>query len=481
MHLKLKLATRINLLGISLIVLFTLTLIWMGFELHQNLYQARYQQMKAVVATAYNVLSHFADAARQERISEAEAREMAKSVIRDLRHSQNEYFFILDLDHNMIMHPIESTGLEGTNTADLTDARGKKIAMAMVQTARETGGGVVDYYWPKPGSDVAVPKISYASLFPEWEWVLCSGIYIDDVAREVNGILLSAGVGVGGIILFAVLFTGLITRSIVRPIRRVAVSLVDGGTAVAAAADELAATSQTLSQNASEQAAAVEETSAAMERMREESHETTRITKGAQDLMNENISQSGHSLKALIDLTREMAQVEAEGGRMSKIISTIDAIAFQTDLLALNAAVEAARAGEAGAGFAVVAEEVRKLAAKSTEAARDTQSLLESTITRVTQAAGSIRHLNADFEGIIESATRMGEKTEAITIAARDQAHGIAEVTTAIREVDTVTQDIAASAQETAASSQSLSARASQLRRLSGDLSILVGKSRKPS
>ena len=481
MHRKLKLATRINLLGISLIVLFTLTLVWMGYQLHQHLHQARQQQMKAVVSTAYNVLTHFADAAGAGRISDVEAKEMAKSVIRDLRHSQNEYFFILDLDHNMLMHPIESAGLEGTNTVGLTDARGKKIVVAMVKVARKKEGGVIDYYWPKPGSETPVPKIACVRLFPEWEWVIASGVYIDDVAREVNGILLSAGAWVGGIILFAVLVTGLITRSIVRPIHRVAAGLVDGATAVAAAADELAATSQTLSQNASEQAAAVEETSAAMERMRGESHEASRLTEGAQALMNENISQSGHSLKSLVELTREMAQVESEGGRMSKIISTIDEIAFQTDLLALNAAVEAARAGEAGAGFAVVAEEVRKLAAKSTEAARDTQSLLESTITRVIQAVGSIRHLNNDFEGIIESATRMGEKTETITVAARDQAHGIAEVTTAIREVDTVTQDIAASAQETAAASESLSARASQMRSLSAELSALIEKSRKRS
>ena len=115
------------------------------------------------------------------------------------------------------------------------------------------------------------------------------------------------------------------------------------------------------------------------------------------------------------DLARNMGQIEADSDKTGKIIKTIDEIAFQTNLLALNAAVEAARAGEAGAGFAVVAEEVRNLAMRAAEAAKSTQTLLEGTIKQVKISAAAVRAMSEDFEGIVESATVMGEKTAAIT------------------------------------------------------------------
>ncbi len=266
-----------------------------------------------------------------------------------------------------------------------------------------------------------------------------------------------------------------VRKFLIRPINRIVKALNDIASQIAAAADEFSSTSQFLSQNASDQAASVEETSASLEDMAEMSKKTSELTSGTGKLMNKNIEMSGQSLKALIDLTREMTRIEADSGQMSQIIKTIDEIAFQTNLLALNAAIEAARAGDAGTGFAVVADEVRNLAMKAKDAANNTQKLLDTTVKRVSQASHSIRGVNNDFEDIIESATTMGEKTFAITKASKKQSHGIEQISLVANEIDKSAQRVAASSQESAAASEELSAQATEMKSYVNDLLVLVG------
>lgn len=227
-----------------------------------------------------------------------------------------------------------------------------------------------------------------------------------------------------------------------------------------ATSDQVSSTSHTLSDSSTRQAAAVEESSASLEEMSAMSRETSELTIGAERLMSENIEKSGRSLKSLVELTQGMGQIEADSGQMVRIIKIIDEIAFQTNLLALNAAIEAARAGEAGAGFAIVAEEVRNLAKRAAEAAKNTQRLLDSTVRRVSHAASSIKEVNEDFEGIIESATVMGEKTVAITDASKELSKGIEHVSLAVNDIETMSQQVAAGSEESAAISEELSAQA---------------------
>ncbi|MDM8522636.1 methyl-accepting chemotaxis protein [Desulfococcaceae bacterium HSG8] len=262
---------------------------------------------------------------------------------------------------------------------------------------------------------------------------------------------------------------------LIRPIHSVVRGLNNIAHQVSSTAHEVTMTSQSLSENAAEQAASVEETSASLEEICAMSRETSELVAGAETLMNENISKSGQSLRALIELTCQMTQIEADGGQMISIIKNIDAIAFQTNLLALNAAVEAARAGEAGAGFAVVAEEVRNLAMRAAEAAKDTQGLLDTTVNRVSQATRSIKNVNNDFEGIIESATIMGEKTASINRASNDQFKGIEQLSIHSNEIDKTTQQVAASAQESAAASQELLSQVKYMTNFTKELAAMIG------
>ncbi len=288
--------------------------------------------------------------------------------------------------------------------------------------------------------------------------------------NSIGIMLILSVVGLTGSILIGIYMAILITR----PIRNIIEGLKDGSIQVSSASNEISSASQSLASGTSEQAASLEETYSTLEEIANRSRESTQLTKGAEQLMNENIDKSGQSLKSLIDLTAKMAQIEADSGKIGQIIKDIDQIAFQTNLLALNAAVEAARAGDHGKGFAVVAGEVRNLAVRSAEAAKGTQSLLFDTINRIKDSAISLKSMNADFSDIIESATVMGEKTAAITKAAVVIAKSIEQITFAMNEMNKVTQTNASNSEETAAAAEELSSQALILDDYVRDLVVLI-------
>lgn len=276
----------------------------------------------------------------------------------------------------------------------------------------------------------------------------------------------------------ALLISWFIARTVSRPVFDIAGKLNDAACQIAAAADQVSQSAQSLAENASEQAAVIQEASASTEEIAARSLETSELTQGAEALMSENIRKSGLSLKSLISVITEMSQIEKEGSRMGEIIRTIEEIAFRTRLLALNAAVEAARAGTAGAGFAVVADEVKNLATSAAAAAENTQNILDTTIRRVASASQSVKAVNSDFEGIIETATSMGEKTLSITEASKEQSLSIGCVRTAITESDKVTQHLAAGSQEFAAAAQELSAQATEMKSFARELLLIVAGTR---
>jgi len=170
-----------------------------------------------------------------------------------------------------------------------------------------------------------------------------------------------------------------------------------------------------------------------------------------------------------------MREITRASDETSKIIKTIDNIAFQTNLLALNAAVEAARAGDVGAGFAVVADEVRTLAIRAAEAAKNTANLIEGTSAKTKDGSELVGLANEAFSKVAESAANATELVAEIATASNEQADGIANINKAVSDMNQVTQNIAASAEECASASEEMSAQAEEMNSMVADLATLVG------
>ncbi len=281
--------------------------------------------------------------------------------------------------------------------------------------------------------------------------------------------------GIGFIALLATCaVVSAIVRTITQPVRRVISGLSDAALTVASASAQISATSGQLAEGTSEQAAAAEETSVSLNQMADTSKETTELTRGSGQLMNDNIKKSVKTVMSLVELTEKIALIEKDSGQIGHIVKTIDGIAFQTNLLALNAAVEAARAGDAGSGFAIVADEVRNLSVRVAQAAKMTQNLLDTTLKRISECAVSIKIMNSDFEGIVRSATVMGDKTTAITNATRELSRNIKLINNAVAEMGKVIGQNAANAEEFASASEELNAQAEQLKYYAKELVIMI-------
>lgn len=263
--------------------------------------------------------------------------------------------------------------------------------------------------------------------------------------------------------LVVVIFVVLIRRSIVRPLRRTAVELSGSAELVGAAAQQTAAASEDLAAGASQQAASLEETSASLEELSSMTRQNVAGAHEAQALVGtaKGVASTGHA--QMERMQQAMVKIESSAADVTKIIKTIDEIAFQTNILALNAAVEAARAGEAGAGFAVVAEEVRALAQRSASAARETSGYVEEARRNSAHGATLSREMATTLQQIVERVTQVETLVGGIARASEEQAAGIGQINQAISQMDHVVQGSAAQTEESAAASRELSGQARSL------------------
>ena len=379
--------------------------------------------------------------------------------------------------YNKLMGEYEKTKLDSFETKTLSDLKDKLVSY------REVRSKVFELAL---AGKAAEAKILFNQNINNYDAILKNSKELADynakVASDINTQndkdAVTANITIFSVILGAaalMLFLGLmISGMITKPIAKAVQNLEESAGQVASASEQLSSSSQQLAEGGAEQAASIEETSSTLEESASMIRQNSENTRQAALLAKKTKESADKGNKEMKDMMTSMGELKKSSDEIAKIIKVIDDIAFQTNILALNAAVEAARAGEAGMGFAVVAEEVRNLAQRSAQAAKDTASIIESNIELSEKGVDVSGKVNESLVDIFNESQKVNELIDEIAAASQEQAQGIAQINKAISQMEQVVQGNAATAEESAASSEELTSQAVNMQDIVNSLVQLV-------
>ena len=491
---------RFSAKAIIISLAFTLPLMgmlaWQEMDTYRGAVQARMDATRQHVEVAHGLVAWAHGEESAGRLGRAAAQQMALKALAGLRYDQHEYFWVNDMHPRVVMHPIKPE-LDGQDVSGLKDPNGLALFQAFVAQVRAQGKGFVAYQWPRPGHDQPVDKVSYVMGFEPWGWVVGSGVYTSDLRdAALRQAALTLAFLTAALMLAAYLFlcfyrvmdgglretrrhlramtSGDLTTSpspwggdeaaqlmlelssMQESLRGMVLRVRRSSDEIVHSSSEIASGAMDLSSRTEQAAANLEESAASMEQIASTVKSSAEHTEQASREARHNAQVAGDGGRAMREVVETMEGIRASSAHIGEIIGTIDGIAFQTNILALNAAVEAARAGEQGRGFAVVATEVRMLAQRSAEAAREIKTLIGRSVQQVESGTTLVRGAGATIEQIVASSQKVDRLLGEVSTGAREQSLGVGQIGQAVQELDRMTQQNAALVEQTAAAATAM-------------------------
>ena len=410
-----------------------------------------------------------------------------RKAIVDTKVGETGYVFVLNATGDTRgQYVISKDGeRDGEDIWDSKDDSGSLFVQEICRTAVNLGSGEIgeqQYPWRNEGDATARMKVVRIMYYEPWDWVIGVGSYMDEflaAKANIENIGNSGNMVLLIVIAIAIIGAGLIwffmAHRIASRINMVVSQLSEASTQVTSASQQIAEAGQEMAEGASEQASSLEEISSSLEELSSMTKQNADNAKEADSLAGGARDATVSGGEALARLQEAINRIKASSDETAKIVKTIDEIAFQTNLLALNAAVEAARAGEAGKGFAVVAEEVRNLAQRSAEAAKNTAELIEESQHNADGGVTVTQEVSNTLAQVTKSVHKVSQLVGEVSSASSEQSEGIEQINTAVSQLDQVTQSNAANAEESASSSEELSAQAADLQDTVLVLASIVG------
>jgi methyl-accepting chemotaxis protein len=482
-----------------------------------NMLSEKEQKTRNLVEIPLSIINQQYELEAQGKISRAQAQANAIHAIRAMRYEGDNYFWINDGHPTMVMHPTKPE-LDGKDLTNLTDPDGNAIFVKMVKAAQAPGGGYVRYLWPRPGQEEPVPKLSFVQRFAPWGWIVGTGIYIDDLDAAWRKSAWTAG-GLALLCLIPLLAVAITTsrstflrlnemidrvkdiaggegdltkrievttedeigklakwfNTFVDKLNEILCQIASNTESLAQAGKEIASATREQAQGVDAQKDQTMQVATAMQEMAAtvlQVSENSNSASGASQKASETAREGGKIVEEMLTRMRAIAesvgtsagQIQELGKRsdqIGQIIGVIDDIADQTNLLALNAAIEAARAGEQGRGFAVVADEVRKLAERTSTATKEITDMIRTIQAETKNAVTVMQTGTKEVEQGVESTTRAGTALQEIIQMNEHVGDMIAHIATAATEQSAASEQINSSVDKIAKSAGT-SARAHQ-------------------